>query len=117
MVMVQMDFDDEDCADAFDTQEEAASTYCSDGSDNDGDGWTDVEDLDCMTGDEESGFSITACNDSVDNDGDGTIDSEDFGCASSLDNNEDAGQCEDGLDNDADGWVDSEDPACAVVET
>ena len=48
----QMDFDDEDCADAFDTQEEAASTYCTDGSDNDGDGWTDVEDVDCMTGDE-----------------------------------------------------------------
>lgn len=57
---------------------------CSDGVDNDGDGWRDAADPDCAAGHAESGFSISRCNDGVDNDGDGLVDTRDNKCADAL---------------------------------
>ncbi|WP_379657681.1 hypothetical protein [Psychroflexus salinarum] len=50
---------------------------CDDGIDNDEDGFTDCEDLDCEDFQE---CLIERCIDGVDNDGDGLIDCEDPDC-------------------------------------
>jgi len=60
-------------------------SLCADGLDNDGDGWTDGDDPDCTSGDEELGFGTASCNDGVDNDGDGAVDVDDPQCASATD--------------------------------
>jgi len=65
-----------------------ATTGCSDGEDNDGDGWSDALDPDCGKGEQETGYSGLACNDGVDNDGDGLSDSEDPECVTGGDLNE-----------------------------
>ena len=54
---------------------------CTDGLDNDSDGWTDSADPECISGQSETGFGITQCNDNIDNDSDGDIDSDDPGCS------------------------------------
>jgi hypothetical protein len=61
---------------------------CEDGLDNDGDGWTDGDDPDCLEGTREIEYSWTACNDGRDNDGDGLVDSDDGDCRDGVDNNE-----------------------------
>jgi hypothetical protein len=61
---------------------------CSDGVDNDSDGWTDADDPDCTLGQIEQGFTIYTCNDDIDNDGDGLIDSDDPQCTSASDSSE-----------------------------
>jgi hypothetical protein len=48
---------------------------CSDGIDNDGDGYTDMSDPFCIGS--EAGF----CSDGIDNDGDANIDTSDSDCA------------------------------------
>ncbi len=58
---------------------------CGDGADNDGDGWTDLSDPDCRSGDREEGFGTTACNDGIDNDQDGQTDNQDAGCEDGAD--------------------------------
>jgi hypothetical protein len=87
------DCDDEDCEVIPSYGEES----CNDGIDNDGDGWTDKEDVACTVAtdtecdveeyDEELGENICieaysggVCNDGIDNDGHGDIDSEDPFC-------------------------------------
>ena len=56
---------------------------CSDGLDNDADGWADGDDPDCVTEDsDELGWGTTTCNDGLDNDGDTRADREDPDCAS-----------------------------------
>lgn len=71
---------------------------CSDGVDNDDDGYTDYpEDPGCVTpetADEQFPNPVTECSDGVDNDGDGDIDvTEDDGCESAADDIEDT--CDD----------------------
>ena len=66
----------------------APATACNDGTDNDGDGWTDVLDPDCESGAEEVGYSDAACNDGEDNDGDGYADMEDPECITGGDTDE-----------------------------
>ena len=63
------------------------SEDCSDGIDNDEDGWTDQEDPDCQDGGvfEENPTSAFTCNDGIDNDGDGWVDGEDLACSASTD--------------------------------
>jgi hypothetical protein len=61
---------------------------CSDGVDNDGDGWLDAADPDCFLGTEEVGLGPTQCNDGVDNDGDTVTDNEDPHCADASDDDE-----------------------------
>jgi hypothetical protein len=53
---------------------------CDNGSDDDSDGWIDLEDPDCSSGGQELGLGAGGCNDGEDNDGDGTVDREDSDC-------------------------------------
>jgi hypothetical protein len=57
---------------------------CSNGLDDDGDGWIDADDPDCVVSDRESGLGSGACNDGLDNDGDGRIDAADPECGSAM---------------------------------
>jgi len=88
-------------------------TQCENGQDDDDDGWTDADDPDCASGDEETGYGETACNDGEDNDADGLIDAEDDWCDDASGEYE-SDPCDDGEDNDGDGWTDADDPDCAT---
>jgi hypothetical protein len=84
---------------------------CNDCLDNDGDGWTDSKDPDCVNGDEETEIiTENTCNDGLDNDNDGLIDSADENCEDGL--SAESAECSDGIDNDEDGWTDAADPDC-----
>ncbi len=91
-------------------------TECSDGIDNDGDGFIDLDDLGCPAYSDNSEFDTTPqCSDTVDNDGDGLVDLEDPGCMNADDNDEGDGttMCQDGIDNDGDGLTDMDDAGCS----
>lgn len=103
---------------------------CSDGIDNDGNGFIDALDPSCYYPWSAEGQSSAddiqvgwygrgACNDGIDNDGDGLIDALDPGCVSSNDASEEEGfqpmtpgTCGDGYDNDGDGDADRDDIKC-----
>jgi phosphatidylserine/phosphatidylglycerophosphate/cardiolipin synthase-like enzyme len=89
---------------------------CTDGVDNDGDGYIDAEDFECWTvlG---CGFENTAaaCNDGIDNDCDGYVDGNDYDCSGLTATEDDATTCSDGADNDSDGYTDGDDQGCAGV--
>ena len=87
---------------------------CGDCSDNDGDGWVDNDDPDCVSGDNEdnAAFGTYTCNDGIDNDSDGRIDADDSDCTSGR--SPESPECGDEIDNDGDGWTDSEDPDCST---
>jgi len=98
---------------------------CSDGEDNDGDGFTDCAELNCDgvvvdTGGEtcEPGGELT-CDDMFDNDNNGEVDCQEMACDGEVGGSggelcEDGGEmtCDDGFDNDGNGEVDCEDMAC-----
>ena len=98
---------------------------CSDGVDNDEDGFTDGDDIGCADGldederDPEGIAARPACANGEDDDGDGLIDYPyDPGCATrGADDETDPAeppQCANGLDDDDDGIVDFPlDPSCA----
>ena len=72
---------------------------CSDGFDNDGDGWIDyLEDPGCnndpTTDNEINGNTGFECSNNLDDDTDGFIDGNDFGCESHSDGDE--SNCGDG---------------------
>lgn len=101
--------------------------YCSDGVDNDGDGFIDGgEDTDMDgaldSGEDDDGDGILDladpdcngqrsirverdCNDGNDDDSDARTDTADVDCQ--------AGDCSDGADGDSDGFIDAADPQCA----
>ncbi|MCP5055220.1 MAG: hypothetical protein GY937_00680 [bacterium] len=85
--------------DRFRIQKPAPPNECSDGLDNDADGWTDFPaDPGCAAS--GSARENPACDDQVDNDGDGGVDlASDLGCETASSGNE-APQCQDGIDND-----------------
>ncbi|MFH1405645.1 MAG: Ig-like domain-containing protein [Nanoarchaeota archaeon] len=92
---------------------------CSDGKDNDGDGFIDLNDPGCedLSDDDETDSSyVPQCRDGIDNDGDGFIDLNDPGCEDLSDDDETNSsyvpQCRDGIDNDGDGFIDLNDPGC-----
>ena len=87
---------------------------CSDGIDNDGDGWIDLDDSGCDGPNDDDETNKPQCKDGKDNDGDGKIDfPNDPGCDSPTDNDErDIPACKDGKDNDGDGKIDMADPGC-----
>ena len=97
---------------------------CYTGVDNDGDGWVDAEDPDCLYGAWEIGYygswspgtAPVACNDGIDNDGDGSMDAGDSDCLSAFGTSEggDDPTCIDDSDNDGDGWTDNDDPDCEI---
>ncbi|UCE18777.1 MAG: right-handed parallel beta-helix repeat-containing protein, partial [Gemmatimonadota bacterium] len=73
---------------------------CTDGVDNDCDGYADCDDGDCLVDGDDDGYYAEPCGGDCD-DGDRLV------------NPEATEECHDGVDNDCDGYVDSED--CAVV--
>lgn len=123
-----------------DTGSEVTLAECSDGLDNDCNGYTDCEDYNClrstilevaqyceqMAGDPED--TLEACQDGIDNDGNGYVDCNDFSCSKNLDATiaelcvpdepvipEDTVEmCTDGIDNDGDGYIDCRDNSCRL---
>jgi len=86
---------------------------CSDGMDNDNDGYIDMADAGCRNKNDKSELNPEIeCDDGSDNDNDGYIDMADPGCSSLTDNDETDGGCTptaevcDGADNNCDGQID-----------
>jgi hypothetical protein len=117
---------DLDCVSGYqDTEGALANSSCSDGRDNDGDGWTDLQvdtsvdgramaDPSCLLDRPEFATS-SECNDGLDNDEDGFADGDDPDCGVAVAGNEARAldrTCEDGDDNDNDGWLDEQDAEC-----
>ena len=88
-------------------------TDCSDGLDNDLDGATDCEDLNCA-GVSPCERPEQTCDDSFDNDADGATDCADADCFGQTGCTTET-ICSDGQDNDADGATDCADSDCAGV--
>lgn len=82
---------------------------CSNGQDEDEDGFIDCEDSDCQQSPQCS--EAGACGDGLDNDEDGLLDCADSDCSSDPACQE-AGNCTDEVDNDLDGAMDCEDEDC-----
>ena len=102
---------------------ESTPELCSNGRDDDGDGFIDCSDLHCQanpaTGCEGAGeASDEACSDGVDNDDNGFSDCEDFNCNQNPfvtvcgERENTYERCTDGLDNDQNNFVDCDDTAC-----
>lgn len=106
---------------------EQSDLACADERDNDQDGRTDCEDVDCV----RWGFcgeqipeiprpgaenTFEACSDGVDNDDDATFDCGDRGCQSIMElcclSEVDDVTCTDGVDNDGNGFADCGDFSC-----
>lgn len=97
---------------------ENTDALCSDGIDNDRDGYLDCFDTDCLNTstvaicNTEAENTEALCADGQDNDRDGVADCADpdcefLGCTESTEQS-----CTDGIDNDGDGYVDCEDYSC-----
>lgn len=56
-----------------DNGNDTATEICNNGTDDDGDGFTDCEDFDCV---------CEICDNGIDDDGDGFVDGEDSDCSS-----------------------------------
>lgn len=107
---------------------------CSDGIDNDNNGYKDCEDPNCKTrgtaeapgpGDTvcpDQEDNIYVCSDGLDNDGDGFIDCEDNSCKSTASccvatgNESTKEACSDGIDNDCNGYIDCADKNCSTLQ-
>jgi len=102
------------CANGTQVENEDGDLVWTSG-DDDGDGWYDFEDPDCLFGYGEAGvLAETECNDGADNDGDGLVDAEDESCFAATGTHELIyDTCVDGIDNDGDGWLDELDGDCA----
>lgn len=91
-------------------------TNCSDQIDNDGDGLTDCEDLDCSSDvacQPEPPTAIEICDDQIDNDNDSLTDCDDPDCANDVSCQAPVIEiCDDQIDNDSDGLIDCDDPDC-----
>lgn len=95
----------------FDWTNPVDADGCHNCLDDDGDGWLDLADPDCINaGTEETGFGDTDCNNGRDDDGDRVEDADDPECEDAGDGDE--SNCDDRTDNDRDGYVDDEDPEC-----
>jgi len=99
---------------------ENTDAACSDGCDNDGNGFVDCDDLNCGgTPSCPVEYSNPACSDGIDNDMDGQTDCADTfpmsaNCSklSACNREESNAKCSDGVDNDGDGMMDCADPDC-----
>ena len=97
--------------------DENTAARCTDGVDNDMDGFIDCDDFGCSRNPAVTVCledSNALCSDGFDNDGNGFVDCEDFNCAGlgvCLETTN--ARCTDGLDNDADGFVDCDDFDCS----
>ncbi len=94
---------------------ESSDNACSDGIDNDSDGFVDCKDRDCADVKACAPFvedSSATCRDGKDNDGDGFTDCGDKGCFGVPECQE---NCTDRKDNNGDGLIDCRDPRCQTV--
>ena len=90
------------------TDDRPGERICHDGTDDDGDGLVDCDDVrDCL---ETPACRELDCDDGRDNNHNGLVDCEDLSCLGSRECSETS--CEDGLDNDADGLADCDDEDC-----
>ena len=85
-------------------------TDCSDGVDNDGDGYIDCIDFDCNG---DPACPTEDCSNGTDDDGDGYIDCDDFDCSSDPACSGGSEICDDMVDNDSDYELDCADADCA----
>jgi len=110
---------DTDCFDLDCLYDVACQAVCSNGLDDDVDGWIDLDDPGCSgdaNGTDEGGYDPSyACNDGVDNDGDGWVDADDPECGAAIGQEHQPTEtaCSDGLDDDGDGDIDCDDADCA----
>ncbi len=89
---------------------------CEDGLDNDGDGWIDAKDPDCLEGSREIGFGQSECNDGEDNDSDNSIDAADLSCNDGFGDDEGTTDMEDAGTLDA-GQTDTDEPDAGQPDT
>jgi hypothetical protein len=110
--------EDPECSWGGDNDESAPALECSNLIDDDGDGWIDGADAQCLlnpASESSGGASSGNCSDGEDNDNDGWIDALDPSCATANDAElgRNAGlECNDGVDNDEDGHIDIADADC-----
>lgn len=101
------------------TDTEADLTACTNGVDDDGDGYTDCVDFECRgLGPCAAGESTAdTCADGLDNDGNGYTDCIDFACRGKgpCGPESTVEACTDGFDNDADGYKDCVDFECRGI--
>jgi hypothetical protein len=89
--------------------EETTDDLCSDGKDNDGNGFADCEDFNCATSPK-----ITVCNQAGGNGGSGGTGGDGGAGGSSSGAENTAALCTDGQDNDGDKFTDCDDFDCCV---
>ena len=104
---------------------ESTNEYCSDGQDNNGNGYLDCKDYSCrfnphvtVCGDGENTNEL--CSDGLDNDESGHQDCKDWSCYANpfvticepLENRVDT--CSDGIDNNNNEYIDCEDYGCSI---
>ncbi|MBN2723114.1 MAG: lamin tail domain-containing protein [Deltaproteobacteria bacterium] len=104
-----------------DPDDKETKEVCNNGEDDDGDGYIDCLDVECLSqiGGPDGQLcqsTETRCADDFDNDGDGATDCEDSDCADSTDCGGQVEDCTDGEDNDGDDAIDCADSDC-VGET
>jgi hypothetical protein len=89
---------------------------CSNGLDDDGDGFADMADLGCDEPDDTSERAAwLPCDNGIDDDGQGDPDYPlDPGCLSAIHPTE-SPECSNGVDDDGDGMVDGSDPGCPTA--
>ncbi|MCA9622785.1 MAG: hypothetical protein KC731_27385 [Myxococcales bacterium] len=109
----------------YEPSAESTEEACSDGMDNDGDGWIDCVDLDCQPGppvqlqaclpDGMPEDTDDRCSDGIDNDENGFTDCQDFDCdfSARCPKENTAELCSDGVSNDSDPYVDCDDFDCS----
>ncbi|MFT5358650.1 MAG: hypothetical protein ACI9KE_005889, partial [Polyangiales bacterium] len=96
---------------------ENTTALCSDGCDNDNDGFTDDDpecDIPCPAGEENT---MAACTDGCDNDGNTFEDCADFGCAAFCPQENNNLTCSDGADNNMNSFIDCDDRSCSRTDT
>jgi hypothetical protein len=111
---------------------------CSDGIDNDGNGFLDCSDFSCSRGAPEviaycaslAENTVDKCSDRIDNDSNGFVDCRDFSCTmasrgatpeaiaycmTAVASENSTASCIDGLDNDGNGFIDCADRNCCMA--
>ncbi len=98
---------------------EVGPEICDDGIDNNGSGFIDCDDFECI-GDPACPPKVentnALCSDGIDNDGDGLVDCQDPSCYGHPDVTVCTETiCDDNIDNDGDGYTDCEDWDCKMA--
>ena len=103
------DWEDDECESGDESE-----SNCDNGDDDDGDGWEDELDGECIDGGSELGADTWGCSNGLDDDGDTWIDADDPDCTDGQAEELGVGTtvCNNGLDDDGHGDADGADPYC-----